>query len=107
MLERGIGNLLRHLGMLPGVPEIPAPPRRLSGVGNTDDGLTAGADGFLMLDAALLDRVAAGQRLGRLVDLQCMVVESCVAPRAGTVALTREMPIVEKGDTLFLLADEE
>ena len=107
MMRRGIWNLLRHLGMLPGVPEIPAPPRWLSGVGNTDDGLTAGADGFLMLDVALLDRVAAGQRLSRLVDLQGMLVETCVAPRAGTVALTHEMPIVAKGDTLFLLADEE
>lgn len=107
MMRRGIGNLCRHLGMLPGEPEIPGPPRRLTGVGNTDDGLAATQAGFLLLDVALLDRVAAGTRLGRLVDLQGNLLETYTAPRAGTVALTHEMPIVAKGDTLFLLADEE
>ena len=107
MMRRGVFNLLRHLEMLPGVPEIPAPPRRLSGVGNTDDGLAAGTDGFLMLEVALLEKVTAGQRLGRLVDLLGNTLESYSAPRAGTIALTHEMPIVRKGDTLFLLADEE
>jgi len=107
MMRRGITNLLRHLGMLPGMPDIPAPPRVLSGAGNTDDGLAAGADGFLMLDVLLLDRVIAGQRLGRLVDLQGSTIETYAAPRSGTVALTHEMPVVARGDTLFLLADEE
>jgi len=107
MMKRGIGNLLRHLGMLPGAPDIPTAPRRLSGAGNTDDGLAAGAAGFLSLDVELLDRVQVGQRLGRLLDLQGMELERYFAPRSGTVALTHEMPIVAKGDTLFLLADEE
>lgn len=107
MMRRGVFNLLRHLDMLPGAPEIPAPPRRLNGAGNTDDGLAAGADGFLILEVALLDRVAAGQPLGRLVDLLGNTTERYTAPRAGTIALTHEMPIVRKGDTLFLLADEE
>jgi uncharacterized protein len=107
MMRRGIVNLLRHLGMLSGAPDIPAPPRRLSGVGNTDDGLAAGADGFLVLGVALLDRVSAGQPLGRLVDMLGNTLETYLAPRDGTVALTREMPVVAKGDTLFLIADEE
>ncbi|MCX6586784.1 MAG: succinylglutamate desuccinylase/aspartoacylase family protein [Acidobacteria bacterium] len=34
MMRRGITNLMRHLGMLDGAPEIPAPPRRLQGIGN-------------------------------------------------------------------------
>ncbi|MBL8239703.1 MAG: succinylglutamate desuccinylase/aspartoacylase family protein [Bryobacterales bacterium] len=107
MMRRGISNLLRHLGMTPGRPEIPMAPRRLSGVGNTDAGLTATADGFLLLDVALLDRVETGQRLGRLVDLHGQLIETYHAPCRGTIALTHEMPIVAKGDTLFLLADEE
>jgi predicted deacylase len=107
MMRRGIGNLLRHLGMLPGEPDIPTPPRRLFGAGNTDDGLAAGADGFLILGVALLDRVTAGQPLGRLVDLQGNTLETYLAPRAGTIALTREMPVIAKGDTLFLIADEQ
>ena len=107
MMRRGIVNLFRHLRMLPGEPEIPAPPRRLFGAGNTDDGVAAGADGFLILDVALLERVLAGQRLGRLIGLQGETLETYIAPRNGTVGLTHEMPIVRNGDTLFLLADEE
>lgn len=107
MMKRGIRNLLCHLDMLPGAPEIPAPPRRLSGAGNTDDGIAASLPGFLQLEASLLDRVQRGQLLGRLLDLHGQAIESYYAPRAGTVALTHEMPIVAKGDTLFLLADEE
>lgn len=107
MMRRGIFNVMRHLVMLDGEPEIPAPPRRLWGAGNTDDGITAGRDGFLLLDVCLLDRVRAGQRLGRLADLHGETVEEYLAPRAATVGLTREMPAVRKGDTLFLLAEEE
>jgi predicted deacylase len=107
MMTRGIGNLLRHLGMMPGEPEIPAPARRLRGAGNTDDGLSAGSDGFLLQDVSLLDRVYAGQRLGRLADYHGRTIETYLASRDATVALTHEMPVVAKGDTLFLLADEE
>jgi len=107
MMRRGVTNLLRHLGMLPGTPEIPMAPRRLRGAGNTDEGLIATADGFLLLDVQLLDRVERGQRLGRLVDMHGQAIEIYFAPGSGTVALTHEMPIVAKGATLFLFADEE
>jgi predicted deacylase len=107
MMKRGVVNVMRHLGMMDGAVEVPAPPLRLTGVGNTDDGISAAYDGFLILEVALLDSVDAGVRLGKLVDLQGVTVEEYYAPRAGVVALTHEMPIVTKGDTLFLLADIE
>lgn len=107
MMKRGVLNSLRHLGMIDGAVDVPAPPLRLTGAGNTDDGISAGCDGFLMLEVALLDSVGEGARLGRLVDLQGVTVEEYFAPRAGVVALTHEMPVVTKGDTLFLLADIE
>ncbi|MBM3755253.1 MAG: hypothetical protein FJW38_14875 [Acidobacteria bacterium] len=107
MMKRGVLNVMRHLSMLDGVLDVPSPPLRLTGAGNTDDGISAGCDGFLLLDVALLDSVSVGQRMGRLVDLQGVTVEEYFAPRAGVVALTHEMPIVAKGDTLFLLADIE
>lgn len=107
MMKRGVLNVMRHLSMIDGALDIPAPPLRLIGVGNTDDGICAGCDGFLISDVALLDSVVGGARLGRLVDLQGVTVEEYFAPRAGVVALTHEMPVVTKGDTLFLLADIE
>jgi predicted deacylase len=107
MMKRGIFNLLRHLGILDGEPHVPAPPRRLQGVGNTDEGIASTQAGFLMLDVRLLDRVTKGQRLGRLIDDLGETLEEYLAPFAATVGLTREMPVVDAGDTLFLLATEE
>lgn len=107
MMKRGVRNLLRHLGILDEPVEPGPAPRRLFGAGNTDGGITASAGGFLILEAKLLDRVGCGARLGRLVDLQGRIIEYYHAPRSGTIALTREMPAVAKGDTLFLLADED
>lgn len=108
MMKRGVLNLMRHLGILDGEPELPAaPPRRLTGVGNTDGGIQATQPGFLMLEVRLLEQVTAGQRLGYLVDEWGSTIEQYTAPIDATIGLTREMPIVEAGDTLFLLAAEE
>ena len=87
MMRRGILNLLRHLNMLAGPPEIPAPSLRLQGIGNTDEGIVATSDGFWMPSVNLL---ATPQ-----------------APADGVVALRRELPPVSVGDTLILLAAEE
>jgi predicted deacylase len=107
MMKRGIHNLLLHLGVLDGAkPERRESTRRLFGIGNTDDGIAAGQAGFLLLDVKLLDRVTRGARLGRLVNEFGEVLEEYAAPRDGTIGLTREMPAVEAGDTLFLLANE-
>ena len=107
MMRRGILNLLRHLGILGGAPERRPEPRRLFGAGNTDAGIAATADGFLMTDVAPLDRVTSGQRLGRLLDDHGRLVEEYFAPRKATIGLVRAMPAVAVGDTLFLLAEEQ
>ncbi len=106
-MKRGVRNVMRHLSMIDEELDIPTPPLRLTGVGNTDEGINATCDGFLMSEVALLDLVRQGAHLGKLVDLQGVTVEEYVAPRDGVIALTHEMPIVTKGDTLFLLADIE
>lgn len=108
MMKRGIRNLLRHLGIMESPLEpAAAKPRKLRGIGNTDEGITATQPGFLMLEARLLDRVRKGQRLGRLVNAFGDLLEEYIAPLDATVGLTREMPAVEAGDTLFLLAHED
>ncbi len=106
MQKRGLRNLFFHLGLLAGRPEIPAPPRRLHGVGNTDDGVAAACDGFWMPIVGLLDSVAAGAALGRIVDPLGNTVQRVHSPAAGVVALLRELPPVSAGDTLVLLAHE-
>ncbi|MFO0363535.1 MAG: succinylglutamate desuccinylase/aspartoacylase family protein [Acidobacteriota bacterium] len=107
MMRRGITNLLRHLGMLDGAPEIPAPPQRLHGIGNTDEGVYATASGFFMPSVALLDPVRAGQPIGRIVDELGEVLATPVAPADGIVGLLRELPPVDEGDVLLLVATPE
>jgi len=107
MMRRGMTNLMRHLGMLDGLPEIPAPPLRLHGVGNTDDGVVAAADGFWMPSVALLEPVRAGQPIGRIVNEIGEVLDLPAAPADGLVALLRELPPVSTGDVLILVATRE
>lgn len=107
MMRRGITNLMRHLGMLDGAPEIPAPPRRLHGIGNTDEGVYAAAGGFFMPSVALLDSVRAGQPIGRIVDQLGAVLATPVAPADGVVGLLRALPPVDEGDVLLLVATPE
>jgi len=107
MMRRGIVNLLRHLKMLEGQPEIPAPPLRLQGIGNTDEGIVATAEGFWMPSVNLLEPVRSGQPLGQIVDDLGVTLATPRAPADGLVALRRELPPVSVGDTLILLAAEE
>jgi predicted deacylase len=107
MMKRGVMNLLRHLRILD-EPLEPFPLRmRLFGDGNTDCGVTAAHDGFLMTEVEILARVMIGQRLGRLVDLTGELLEEYRAPVDGIVGLVREFPRIREGDVLFLLAGEE
>jgi predicted deacylase len=106
MMKRGIGNLLRHLGITAGEPEARPVRMRLWGDGNTDCGLRAGGSGFFISEAGVLDRVGAGQRLGRLVTIAGELIEEYRAPEDGVVGLLREFPVVRTGDVLFLLARE-
>ena len=107
MMRRGITNLLHHLNMLEGQPEIPAPPLRLQGIGNTDEGVVATAEGFWMPSVALLERVHIRQPLGDIGDNSGGIIATPIAPTDGLVALRRELPPVSIGDILILLATEE
>jgi predicted deacylase len=107
MMKRGVRNLLRHLRILSGPFETVPIEWRLFGDGNTDCGVSATQAGFLMPDVQILDRAAAGQRLGRLANVMGEVLEEYHAPVSGIVGLVREFPVVQKDDVLFLMAEEE
>ena len=103
IFRRGINNLFRHLGMLPGEAEYSPPPRRLCGDGNLDASVSATRPGFLICEVALLETVAAGQELGRIVDLFGQTVERFRSPRAGVVGMLRALPTIQPGDAVFLV----
>jgi predicted deacylase len=107
MMRRGMLNLMMHLGILPGTPEPFAPAMRLTGDGNIDAAITASRAGFLLSGVGILDSVARGARLGTLVDLQGNTVEEYFAPFDGVLGLVREFPVVQPGDSVYLLAKKE
>lgn len=100
---RGVHNLMVHLGILPG--EILPAPRlhHLYGGGNIDSSLPSSQRGFLIPKVSLLEDVKAGQELGRLVDLHGETIETFCAPHDGVVALIHEYPVIEPGDSTFLI----
>ena len=107
MMKRGIRNLLCHLGILAGPPERMPITSRLFVSGNTDSGLTATQAGFLLKQVEVMQPVTAGDLLGRLVTISGEPLEEYRASTAGIVAMTRELPVVQAGDVLFLLAQKE
>ena len=107
MMTTGIRNLLRHLAILPGQPEISAPSRRLRGLGDTDQGMAATTAGFLMNAVKNMDSVSAGQLLGRIVNVQGDTLEEFRSPAAGVIGMIREFPVVQPGDPLYLIAQDD
>lgn len=103
LYRRGVFNLLRHLGILAGEPETVPCQWRLHGDGNIDDSVLATRPGFLISDVELLQTVAEGQTMGRLLDLHGRTLDIFRAPRAGVVALIHACPKVEPGEPLFLV----
>ena len=103
VFKRGLLNLMRHLGILPGAPEPAAPRLHLFGDGDIETSVRAGRDGFLLPEVELLSPVSAGACLGMLVDMWGRVLERYFAPRDGVVVLIHACPRVRAGEPVFLV----
>ena len=101
----GVFNLLRHLKILSGPLRTVPVEWHLYGDGDIDRGVEARHRGFLVTSAKLFQRVRAGEKLGHLCDLLGNTIESYSAPTDGVLAMIRAFPVVEPGESLFLLTD--
>jgi len=102
--RRGVTNVLKHLGILPGQPDVPGTAvTRLYGDGNVDVSVSTPVRGFLIPRVALLEAVVKGQVLGALVDISGVEIETLVAPCDGIVVLIHECPLIQPEEPLFLL----
>jgi predicted deacylase len=106
-LKRGLNNVLRYLGILPGAPQAVPVEHHLFGDGNVDASITTANCGFLITDLAVLQAVEKGQPLGRLVDLTGHSIEEFHAPVSGVIALVHAKPLVEAGEPLFLITQRK
>jgi N2-acetyl-L-2,4-diaminobutanoate deacetylase len=103
LFTRGIRNLLQHLHILPGEPEIVLCEIHLAGDGNVDQSVSSARRGFLVPKVELLEFVTQGQEIGVLLDLHGEVIERFTAPSGGVVALIHACPKVDPGEPLFLI----
>ena len=95
---RALMNLLRHLRMLPGTPDIGAPPAL---VRRTE--LRAPTAGVLRPEVTVGDPIAPGRRVGRIVDLNGRPKGEIVATASGIIAALRLAIAVEAGDLVAVL----
>lgn len=100
---RGIMNLLFHLEILSGTIQTSPVQKHLLGSGDLDAGVTAGYSGFVITDATLFQRVKAGEVIGRLCNLLGETLEEYRAPRDGVLAVVRALPVVQPGDSVFVV----
>jgi len=102
----GVRRVLRHLRMID-----EAPPGAASvvvrGDGNTDGGVVAEGNGYLVTAVEVGDDVAAGDVLAEVVDEHGRTESVARSPRAGVVMLLRRRSRTAVGDTLAIVAERE
>jgi predicted deacylase len=91
MLARGVENVLRLLGLLPGEPEPPPQPMRSVG---RFLWLRSQEAGWWEPSVRVGEELEAGARLGTVTDLYGGVLEEIVAPEAGVLLFVTTSPAV-------------
>jgi predicted deacylase len=104
--KQGVLNVMRHLDMLPGELEPQPTTHHLIGHGNLDSVLSAPTPGLFRASVNLLDKVEAGQPLGKLYDLHGTVTATIEADQSGIVIMLRRILRVHTGDGLVHVTGE-
>ncbi len=91
---RGIRNVMRHLGMVPGEPDVVG--ERVEPVDQFV--VSARRGGLLRLKIDIGDRIRAGQEIAEVANLFGEVVERIAAPREGIARLIWAHKAVNTGD---------
>ena len=106
LYARGVTNVMRQLGLLPGEPEYEPPHYHLYGSGRIEDALAVRSSGFLLPAVRPLDRVRRGDLLGQVLGLAGEVHEELRANTAGVLIFMRTTPSVSPGDLAFMVTGE-
>lgn len=100
----GLFNVMKHLGMLQGEQARQPLTHHLVGHGDLDSVIETPVAGLFQREAALLDEVEAGQRLGVIQDESGGVLAEIIAKQAGVLIMLRGLPRVQAGDGIAHLA---
>jgi len=100
--RRGLRNVLRHLGIVAGVPEPTEPITLLTQF----HWVTSEHTGLFYPDVTPGTRVTRGQRVGETRDFFGARLAEVTAPGDGVVLFTVTTPATNRGDPLFSVAGE-
>ncbi|HXX37281.1 MAG TPA: M14 family metallopeptidase [bacterium] len=97
---RGLRNVLRHLGIMPGTPEPVAPIELLPEL----HWVSSAHTGLFYPEIAPGDRVTKGQRVGETRDYFGVRLAEITAPATGVVLFTVTTPATNPSDPMFAVA---
>lgn len=100
--HRGVHNVMQHLGMLEGAPDV-APTLHLLGDGNMDEVMSAPAAGYFRPHVELLQEVRSGQLVGTVHDPLGNILAELHSETNGVVIMRRGVRKVLSGDGLVHL----
>lgn len=104
--ENALEKLLRFLRVVPGTLSESAPEVHLLGDGDLDHAMFAETDGFFAARVNLLERIDQHQVIGLIRNMFGETVAEVRAPSTGVVGMLRANPVVSRGDSVCLLAQE-
>lgn len=97
---RGVKNVMKHLGMIEGKPELPEKQMFFKGRAT----VRAGRGGWLITKVKCLQKVSKGELLANIYSLFTFEeVEQVRAPREGTILRVMTYPAVNKGDRIIAI----
>lgn len=103
---RRVKNVMKLMGILDGEIEKQEPTHHLLGDGNVDVAPVTNVGGYLVPEVELLEQVAEGDLLGRVVGLAGEVRDEIVAKQDGVVILIRATPSISAGEAAFLVTGQ-
>ena len=99
LIERGVGGLLKHLGMRS---EGPAPVTTPVWI-DSNEVVRAGATGIFYAAVTKGQTVRKGARIGHITDFHGRTVEEIVAPFDGQILYVIGTPPITKGEPVAMV----
>jgi len=102
----GVRRVLQDLKMLSAAPKFTHDSIQVFGEGNTDAGLVASIDGYLVTRVKVGDRVSSGEVIAEVIDITGVVLSTLCATQTSYIMLLRRDARVCVGDTIYITANE-
>ena len=102
----GVRRVLQDLKMLSAAPKNTHDSISVFGEGNTDAGLVASIDGYLVTRVKVGDRVSTGEVIAEIIDISGVVLSALSATQTCYIMLLRRDAKVSTGDTICITANE-